>query len=60
MSDEQHFDPSGNTEAFQAFARRTAEADPKAGRTVNKLAVVIGAIATVIIAAAVVWYVAVR
>jgi hypothetical protein len=49
---ETRFDPSGNTEAFQAFARTTAPEMPAAKR--SSLAVIVGAAAAVIIVAVVV------
>jgi hypothetical protein len=55
MSDE-HIDPSGNTEAFQAFARRTGFTEPQKSSSVPKVAVAAGMVATVILVAAVIWY----
>ncbi len=55
MSDE-NIDPSGNTEAFQAFARRTGFGEPEKAAGVSKIGVTVGAIATVIIVVAVIWY----
>jgi len=47
MADE-HVDPSGNTEAFQAFAQR-AEAEPKSDGRGRMLAIVGGVVVVVIL-----------
>lgn len=56
MSNDQ-IDPSGNTEAFQAFAGRisSGETDVVAGKR-SLLGIAVSAIAAVIIVAAVIWY----
>jgi len=59
MSDP-HIDPSGNTEAFQAFAHRTAAEAGIGPEKTKKLGVIIGAVATVIIVVAVVLVFALR
>jgi hypothetical protein len=53
MSDP-NIDPSGNTEAFQAFARRTAAEAQVGPEKTKKLGVIIGGVATAIIVIAVV------
>lgn len=58
MSDEQRTDPSGNTEAFQAFVRQTGSDVKLPSKSTNTMAIAIGAIATLIIVAAIIWFVA--
>jgi hypothetical protein len=58
MANEQN-DPSGNTEAFQAFVRKAATGETEAGKR-SPVGITISAIAAIIIVAAVIWYVAVR
>jgi hypothetical protein len=57
---EPNIDPSGNTEAFQAFARRTAAETELGPEKTRKLGVIIGAVATVVIVVAVVLIFALR
>jgi hypothetical protein len=57
MSEPQYNDPSGNTEAFQAFVKR--EGDPGAAATAPRSSrgLVIGIVIAVVIVAVVVWLV---
>jgi hypothetical protein len=55
MSSE-HYDPSGNTEAFQAFARRTGTAALERTSRVPQIAIVAGAAAAAVVVAALIWY----
>ena len=43
-------DPSGNTEAFQAFARRTAASEPDVDGRRRTAAIAVGAVATIVVA----------
>jgi hypothetical protein len=43
-------DPSGNTEAFQAFARRTAASEPEVDGRRRLAAFAVGAVAIIVVA----------
>jgi hypothetical protein len=55
MSSE-HYDPSGNTEAFQAFARRTGTAELERSSRVPQIAILVGAVAAAVVVATLIWY----
>ena len=57
---EPNIDPSGNTEAFKAFATRTAAETGLGPDKTRKLGVIIGAVASAVIVIAVVLVFALR
>jgi hypothetical protein len=59
VSDE-HDDPSGNTEAFQAFVRQVASGDPELAGTRSRLGIVIAATTAAIIVIALIVFVLYR
>jgi len=59
MSDE-HIDPSGNTEAFQAFARRTGMVEQEVAGGRSKSPIIIGGVVALVVVIALIWFFATR
>jgi len=58
MSEPQYNDPSGNTEAFQAFVKREGDPGATASAPRSSKGLVIGIVIAVIVVIAVIWLVA--